>query len=151
MNKTKGFTLIEVLVTMIIMSFGLLGIAGIIVTSFKNNQSSYARTQATWLANDIIERMRANRGGAESMPLPSPYNLAIGATPAAVGVVSDDLTQWRAALANSLPSGTGSVALDGATFTVRVVVQWDDSRAASGTTGAAFGATNQSVTVETRL
>ncbi|MDO8651303.1 MAG: type IV pilus modification protein PilV [Undibacterium sp.] len=142
MKKTKGFTLLEVLVTLVIMSFGLLGIAGIIVNSLKNNQSSYARSQASWLGNDIIERMRANRGTAEIAP--SPYNLALGTDPTGAGVAPDDLTQWRTALASTLPSGTGSVVLNAVTNTVTIVVQWDDSHATSGSSV-------QSITVETRL
>ncbi len=62
MQNQQGFSLIEVMVTMLIVSIGLLGIAGIIMTSLKNSQSSYGRSQATLLANDIIDRMRANRG-----------------------------------------------------------------------------------------
>jgi type IV pilus assembly protein PilV len=149
MKKSKGFTLLEILVTLLIMSFGLLGIAGIIVNSFKNNQSSYARTQASWLGNDIIERMRANRVTAETAP--SPYNLPMGIAPAGAGVVLTDLSEWRASLAGALPVGTGSVAVNPATQTVTVVIQWDDSHAVSGMAGQQAGLGNQSVTVETRL
>ncbi|MFZ3288159.1 MAG: type IV pilus modification protein PilV, partial [Telluria sp.] len=71
MQRQQGFSLIEVLITMLIVSIGLLGIAGIIVTNLKHNQSSYARTQASLLVSDIVDRMRANRAAAETAP--SPY------------------------------------------------------------------------------
>jgi type IV pilus assembly protein PilV len=154
MQQQKGFSLIEVLVTMVIISFGLLGIAGVIVNSMKNNQSSYARTQASVLANDIIDRMRANRKTAEEAPFA--YNLALGADPAGSGVVLNDLTQWRTALAAAMPSGTGSVTMANATL-VTVVVQWNDARASGDGTavgagdGATTGRTNQQVTIQTRL
>jgi type IV pilus assembly protein PilV len=156
MKQQQGFSLIEVLVTMVIISFGLLGIAGVIVNALKNNNSSYARTQASVLANDIIDRMRANRATAEanfavtpSTPPPYPYDLSIGtAVPAGNTVVLNDLAQWRAALAAAMPSGTGSVEMD-ANQKVTVTVQWDDARASGD--GTTTGMTAQQVIVETRL
>ena len=146
MLKQKGFTLLEVLVTLVIVSFGLLGIAGIIANSIKVNQSSYARSQASWLANDIIDRMRANRIAAEVDS--SPYNLTLVAAPPGGATISaTDLTQWRTALASTLPGGMGSVQIaDGLNRRVTVVVQWNDQRA----TGAAT-ADNRQFKVETRL
>jgi type IV pilus assembly protein PilV len=148
MRKQTGFTMLEVLVTMVILSFGLLGIAGIIMNGLKNNQSSYARSQASWLANDIVDRMRANKAVAEGAD-PSPYNLLMAdATPAAAAapapIVNIDLIAWRNALASTLPSGTGGITLDAASKKVTVTVQWDDSRAKGGKAAEQF-------IVETRL
>ncbi|HEU4372406.1 MAG TPA: type IV pilus modification protein PilV [Telluria sp.] len=148
MKTQRGFSLLEVLITMLVVSFGLLGIAGIIVTALKNNQSSYARSQASLMVNDIVDRMRANRSSAEASP--SPYNLAISATPAGADIAGTDLTEWRAALASNLPSGTGAVAMDDATKKVTVTVQWNDAHA---TADAAHGVglSTQQVALETRL
>jgi type IV pilus assembly protein PilV len=55
-----GFTLIEVLVTVVVVSIGLLGLAGLQINGLRANVSSEARSKATLLASDIIERMRAN-------------------------------------------------------------------------------------------
>ena len=143
-RKQAGFSMLEVLVTMIIVSFGLLGIAGIIGNGLKNNQSSYARSQASWLANDIVDRMRANRAVAEGAAN-SPYNLAIGtAATAGASVVANDLTSWRTALTAILPAGTGSISLDNTNKKVTVTVQWDESRIKDGS------ATQQFI-VETKL
>jgi type IV pilus assembly protein PilV len=150
-NKQRpqaGFSLLEVLITMLIVSFGLLGIAGIVVTSLKNTQGSYARSQASLLANDIIDRMRANRTAAEASP--SPYNLALTADPSGTGVVADDLTQWRTALRAGIAAGTGSVSVNAATKKVTVTVQWNDSHAAADA-AKGVGLATQSITVETRL
>lgn len=148
MQRQQGFSLIEVLITMLIVSIGLLGIAGIIVTNLKHNQSSYARTQASLLVSDIVDRMRANRAAAETAP--SPYQLASGAAPdAAAGVAGADLAQWRSALAAAIPSGTGSVSIDPVTNNVTVVVQWDDSRASGD--NRTMGLATQKISVETRL
>lgn len=142
MRKQTGSSLVEILVTILIVSFGLLGVAGVIGNGLKNNHSSYARSQASWLAADIIDRMRANRAAAEAVG--KPYNLAIGSSPAGTTVAATDLTAWRAALGATLPSGTGSVSMDAATLKVTVTVQWDDSRAAGGLS-------TQQFVVETRL
>ena len=143
MEKRNGFVLFEVLITLAIVGFGLLGISAIISNSLRNNQSAYYRSQAVLLAGDIIDRMRANRTTAEGAN-PSPYNLAIGTSPSGTGVVPTDLSDWRTALAAAFPSGTGSVNLDNATKKVTVVVQWDDSRGAGGIT-------TQQASIETRL
>ena len=62
----RGATLIEVLVAMLVLSIGLLGLAGMQMTALKSNQSAYYRSQATVLAYDIIDRMRANRADARA-------------------------------------------------------------------------------------
>jgi type IV pilus assembly protein PilV len=143
MRKPAGFTLLEFLITLLIVTFALLGIAGILANSLKNDQSAYFRSQAVLLAADVIDRMRANRITAEADP--SPYNLALAdPTPNGAGVVPTDLREWRNALAGTFPGGTGSVARVATTGKVTIVVQWDDSRGSGGTT-------TQQMIVEARL
>lgn len=59
-QKMAGLTMIEVLVTLIILSVGLLGMASLQITGVRSANNSNYRTQATLLANDMVERMRAN-------------------------------------------------------------------------------------------
>jgi len=65
-NKNKGIyqqhglTMLEILVTIIVVSVGLLGIAGLQIAGLKGTRNSALRTEATVLANDMAERMRAN-------------------------------------------------------------------------------------------
>lgn len=59
-SQQHGFSLIEVLVALLVLSIGLLGLAALQTTSLQYNTGSYFRTQATFLAYDIIDRMRAN-------------------------------------------------------------------------------------------
>lgn len=66
--RHSGFTLIEVMVALVILAVGLLGMASLMTRSQQSNESAYSRSQATLLAYDIIERMRAN--------LVSPLNAA---------------------------------------------------------------------------
>jgi type IV pilus assembly protein PilV len=148
MKRQHGFSLIEVLVTMLVVSIGLLGIAGLIVTSMKNNHSAQSRSQASVLANDIIDRMRANRSVAEASP--SPYQIELGAAAdPTMGVPGADLAEWQAALAAGVPSGQGAVQFDPATSNVTVTVQWNDTRATGD--GATVGLPAQQLVVETRL
>jgi type IV pilus assembly protein PilV len=62
-RRHSGFTLIEVLVTVVVVSIGLLGLAGLQINGLRANMSSEARSKATLMASDIIERMRANPVG----------------------------------------------------------------------------------------
>jgi len=61
--NNKGFTLIEVLIAVIILSIGLLGMAGIQIKGLRGTTSSTVRSQATILANDISERIHINSNG----------------------------------------------------------------------------------------
>lgn len=132
----SGFSLVEVLITVVLVSIGLLGLAGLQLTSVQNSNSSGERFIATTLAQDILERMRANRNRAIGPG--KVYNLAMGADPGVGGVEGDDLTAWTDALDAALPSGQGAVQVDN-TNVATITVQWtdasnknpDDSRAMS--------------------
>jgi type IV pilus assembly protein PilV len=121
-----GFTLVEVLVTLIILSVGLLGIAALHSASLRNNLDSALRSQASALAADIADRMRANRNAA----LDGAYNLALGdATPVLTGtptLAQRDLNAWRTLVAQVLPGGNGAVAIDNVTDICLVTVQWGE-------------------------
>src|SRR5262249_23001163 len=132
----RGFTLVEVLVTLVVMSIGLLGLAALQLTSLKANHGSATRTQAVYLAYDIIERMRANPTATSAHG----YDIAIGAVGTAGTVAGDDLVAWKQNIVNALPKGDitgdgtsdnpdGSVNYDAAKNLVTVSVVWDDSHA----------------------
>src|SRR5690606_37316619 len=63
-TRGGGFTLIEVLIALVVMSVGLLGLASLQTNTLAFNRDAYLRSQATALAYDIIDRMRANRDAA---------------------------------------------------------------------------------------
>lgn len=65
-QRQAGFTLIEILVTLVVLSIGLLGIAGMQAGALKNNHAAYTKTQATNLAMDMADRIRANADGSAS-------------------------------------------------------------------------------------
>lgn len=135
-----GFTMLEVLVAMVILSIGLLGLAGLQATGLQANHSAYLRSQAAFLAYDILDIMRANREGARG----GDYDIALNANLAAS--TQPELVYWGANVAASLPQGdaavaTAAVGLGGRQVTV--TIQWDDSRAG--------GATAQQLTITTQL
>ena len=66
LRPERGFTLIEILVAVLVLSFGLLGLAMLQSTGLRFNTDSYLRSQATILAYDLIDRMRANKAGADA-------------------------------------------------------------------------------------
>ncbi len=146
MKRHSGFTLIEVLIAMIILAVGLLGLAGLQATSLRNTQSAYNRSQATQLAYDMADRMRANvadaRLSVDANPLTaSAYlgavpgaaiancTLAAGCTPAQMA--QNDLFEWNQDIDNALSANaTGTIAavpvLAPTGFTITIT--WDDNR-----------------------
>jgi len=119
-NSQSGTTLIEVLITVVLVSIGLLGLAGLQLMTVQNSNSSSERFEATTLAHDILERLRANRQPA----LAGQYNLALGANPAGANLVGEDLDEWRDALA-VLPNGDGSIDVTAGVVTIEV--KWTDA------------------------
>ncbi|OUS06711.1 type IV pilus modification protein PilV [Gammaproteobacteria bacterium 42_54_T18] len=60
----RGFSLIEVLITLLIVAIGLMGTATMQLTGLNSNQSAYLRSQASILVYDMADRMRANAASA---------------------------------------------------------------------------------------
>lgn len=140
-STQSGATMIEVLVALFVLSVGLLGVAAMQQVSLRNSHSSQMRAQATALAYDIADRMRANR--FEAVRDPSPYGVGLGPAPAATCSTAApgdpalqagcDLVQWKQALAGALPEGDGSVTIEpmpapgvNQVRVATIVVQWRD-------------------------
>lgn len=136
-SRQSGFSMVEVLVTLVVLSLGLLGMLAMQVTGIQRNDSAYLRTQASLYAYDIADRMRANR----DIALSGTYNLLMSDTaPTGSDIANLDRSEWFADLDN-LPGGDGSINVTGNVATI--VVQWNDSRAG--------GSQTASVTVRTIL
>jgi type IV pilus assembly protein PilV len=128
----QGFSLIEVLVAIVVLSVGLLGLAALQVSGLRVGQSSFYRAQAAQFATDMADRLRANAGEARTCEL----DLADATPTSPTTTCERDLAEWRARL-RSLPGGTGAVDVDLVTNAVTITVQWDDSRG-GGDAAASF-------------
>jgi type IV pilus assembly protein PilV len=169
-RTSRGFTLVEVLVSLVILSVGMLGMAKLVLVSAHSNDSAYLRSQATALAYEILDKMRANPSGA----LAGNYTTALGAMPAApvscigTGTVCTplqialwDVYSWKQHLTTgtdtagtrtgAMPSGTASIVTSATSpVTATIVVQWDDS-AAQVVYSEAAALALKTVTLETVL
>ncbi|CAI8877083.1 type IV pilus modification protein PilV [Methylocaldum szegediense] len=122
-RRCSGFTLLEVLVAILVLAIGLLGLAGLQVAGLRADHSAFHRSQATMLAYDILDVLRANRQDARN----GAYNLNLeDGAPIGNSRAAQDLNRWLAELANRLPEGDGGVTV--VNNLVTVIVQWDDSR-----------------------
>lgn len=118
-----GFTLVEVLVALVVLSIGLLGIASLQLSSLRWNNGAAKRSQATLLAYDILDRMRANPAAARS----SEYST--GGTPGTIATA--DLNAWASNIVAAMgPGATGTVGVPNATGTTAwflITITWIDS------------------------
>lgn len=144
--KVKGFTLLEVLVALLVLSIGLLGLAGLQVTGLRDNHSAYLRSQAVLLAQDMADRMRQNRTGVNAnnymiitLPVTGVIPNCISTVCTAAQIATADANDWALLLTSELPLGIGSVVCtdsDGGidpdpctNGSVHIVtVQWDDNK-----------------------
>lgn len=126
----RGFTLLEVLIAIVIVSIGLLGVAAMQASTLKTAGGSKYRSAAITLSSDMADRLRANLEGVmegnfavgtgynrprtalgdAAYNTPDPACRSSGCTPAAMAL--DDLAGWQERLAASLPRGTGVVCID---------------------------------------
>jgi type IV pilus assembly protein PilV len=118
---SAGFTMLEVLIAIVVIAFGLLGVAGLQVVALKNNQSASYRLIATTLANDMIDRIKTNTvgliAGEYDKSNPNAYTtpvatclLAAGCTPQELA--RNDRFEWAQLVAAALPGGQAIVCLD---------------------------------------
>ncbi len=128
----KGFSLLEVLISLIILSVGLLGLAAMQAGTLKMNHGAYQRTQATLLAYDMLDRMRANRTAA----LAGFYDLDMGDdAPTPGDLATTDVEEWlNDYVSVLLTDGDGEISCDAVTNVCTVEVQWDEARMGGSST-----------------
>lgn len=115
-QRQRGTSLLEVLISIVVLSLGLLGYAGLQSVTLKNNHNAYLRTQATSLAYNALDRMRANRADLDG------YVMSYAGTPAAADAVA-----WKNELEATLPGGLAKIERDAATKQVVVTIKWYSS------------------------
>lgn len=160
MNRQRGFTLIEILVSMLILTVGILGVAAMQLVSFQTNQSAFSRSQATYLAQDIFDRIRANPAGynttviyddidacdGAAIPVnPACINSTAGCSPQATA--QQDIRDWASGFLNVfaradwrpvLPNGCATVARTVGTNDFTATITWDEKDWADGASDRAI-------------
>ena len=137
-RHSAGMTLIEVLVTLVIISVGLLGVAALQLSTVRNNYDAYVRSQAAVLASDMFDRMRANRAAALSDA--NPYAVGFGVPTATGSQAASDIRDWKSTLDAQLANGDGSIAVASITppagpgvaiprAIVTITIQWGEREA----------------------
>lgn len=150
----QGFTLIEVMVSLLILAIGLLGMTALQNEALRFNFAAFTESQAQFLINDMIERIRANPGSnlygitaIEPAVVPAVDCGVNTCTPDQMAIW--DLSQWRASVEDSslLPAGESEILFDGATrnFTVSVSYDWSQLGGVDITNG------RRTVSVSTRI
>lgn len=135
-SAADGFSLIEVLVSLLVLGFGLLGLAMLQNVALRNNQSANHRTVATNLAYEVIEMARANRRLAfryafiEAGDFASVNESTCSMTPNTGDRVGDDTTAWMCHVKRALPNGEAAIVITPAANggIISVTITWDDAR-----------------------
>lgn len=155
----QGFSLIELLIAVVIMAVGILGVAGLQVESLQQNRSALYRAEAVQLANDLIDRIRVNKGIVYTSLIDAPPPAATDcevSTCTPSQMANYDIAQWKCSInsedstgaqlsvcsglkgldgvstgiTGELPDGAGSVVESSGVY--QVTVRWVDER--DGTT-----------------
>ena len=143
-----GFTLIETMVALLVISVGMIGVAALHGQALSSSGIALRRSVAIGLASDIADRIRVNRGATLAYEGAAADNNCAAPTGGGGGdctpaqMAAHDLFAWRAQIAQSLPGGTGVVDVEPATnpTTYTVTVGWaEPTQAAPVTFTFAFG------------
>ena len=127
-RKVGGFTLVEVLIALVIMSVGMLGIAGLYVHSMQAGRTSVFRHHAVTLAGDIADRIRANPRAGASYGLAGTNNNCVngGIDCTQAEMAANDIFLWDQQAADTLPTGTVAVVFNNGVLppTYQITVSW---------------------------
>ena len=142
----SGFSLVELLVTMIIVSVGVLGVASLQIRSLQQNREAFFRAEASYLANGMMDRIRANRQAVYNLPIAQAQIVAtscvlLNCNSAQMAIY--DMAQWQCSIRSvdaagatypicgqlgvtgALPLGSGRVTQSAATpLLYQVEVRW---------------------------
>lgn len=135
----SGFSLIEVLVALVLLSVGLLGIAALQVSGIRFAHNANIRYQAMLQAIDMSDRMRANQSALQSGAYSNISGL--GTNPNCIStncsptqMAQADQYEWNTANARLLPNGTGTVTQNGSLYTITVRWQEMEGRGSAAST-----------------
>ena len=126
-HAQDGMTLIEVLVALLILSVGLLGAAAFQLNALKYTDSARMTSQASFIAYDMLDRIRANAGADYTVTPPTSPNLNVAR--------DQDLYDFKTNITSfGGATATGTIALNQRVYTI--TISWDDARAANTSNAA---------------
>lgn len=127
--RQRGFSMLEVLIAVLVFSLGMIGLAGLLIFAIQSNHVAYLRTQATFLAHNMANRMGANPAGVWGSGGVSDYNInailapgagitttcAAGCSPA--DLATHDIQAWSQQLNTFLPNAKGAISCSASNLT----------------------------------
>ncbi|MDE0952155.1 MAG: type IV pilus modification protein PilV [Halioglobus sp.] len=160
-RRVRGFTLIEVLIALLVLAIGVMGIAALQMSTYRQLQTSHNFGAAVMLASDIADRMIAN--SAQDLGTAYNHTAWLGEKPkncatdtcTSAEIAEYDVNIWQQQVTGfiddvktpgTLPSGRGAVARVGATDNFVITVQWDDDM--DGSAGTDCAALNSPPTLQ---
>ena len=131
-KRFDGFTLLEVLIALVILSIGLLGIAALQGVGLRSSHGAYLTSQAGLLAYDMADRIRANPRPEDAYDFDTTTVDCTQPLPDAP-LLDADLAEWACSVQGLLPNGSATIddSRDAVTglFTYEITVQWEDLQA----------------------
>lgn len=156
-RKQQGASLLEVLISVLILGIGMLGIAALQATALRNSQSSLDQSQAVIQSYAILDALRVNREqfAGYNLTVESGCDVPTGGG----GLAGADLQRWvgdlKGALGSSACGGVSCAAVAGGSAgdaDCTITVRWNDSRASdAGDTGVVAGAEERVTVTRTRI
>lgn len=130
-RRQYGFSLVEVLITLVIMSVGMLGIAGLYVQSMQAGRTSMFRHHAVTLAGDVADRIRANpkAAAAYAAPTGADNNCVLGTGICSQAqMAANDIFLWQDQARTTLPNGTVTIVFNNGFVppTYQITVSWSE-------------------------
>lgn len=174
MHRTHGFSLLEVLISIIILSFGLLGMVGLQAAALQANRDARLQSTASSLARELAEMMRGNKdvgllttgnpylGDFTSPVTPTTasycLNVGTGTTACAsnTAIADAQMTEWLSRIKSELPGARVKVCVDSAPFDSGGIPQWNCTSTGTGATtvikvGWTRGSTDRSASAAAAL
>lgn len=133
-----GFGMLEVMIALFILSFGLMGLAALQSIGVKFNYQSYERTQAVFFSSDIIDRIRANRAGKFAGtydivgPGPRSYSVDCRTTRCtSTQLANYDIAMWKGTIRSTLgPTADAEIAYNFVTLVHQIKITWAEDKVA---------------------
>lgn len=123
----SGATLLEMMISLFVLGVGLMGVLGMQTQAVRFNHQAYSYSQAVFLAQDIMESIRANKNSSSNYKIgldesaSSSTDCSTENANCSPSELKDwDIKVWREKVSQRLPTGKGAIAYDGTTYTVTI-------------------------------